>query len=240
MISYDQRIDVSVIDNSEEHKLFAAILEELKIAQKNDKWKKLETYGDFNPSFWNERLGDNELKLIHEQAQIKNFPDFTLVGSRHITIFDHFRVDGSKWTKSKGSSLMSMQSNTNIGVNKSTVEYNKENWIMNLTKVFENHAQKLKIYDSNIRNYIRDLNLESSHKDLKKPREVWFLIEDKSNIKIPKEAFITLSKLLNNKQSPNAVIYVVNPFDDVKLNLNNIAFIKNDNNALIELSHVYD
>lgn len=74
------------------------------------------------------------------------------------------------------------------------------------------HENKINNYNKNTDKYFLQSTNPHAAKDLNKPREMWFLIEDKTpiGIDVPKELFYCLADLLEDNINVDGVFYVRN------------------------------
>lgn len=191
----------------------------------------------------NRRFVNNDPKLIGEDEN--NSADFIIVNNDIVVLFNHFSIDASKQIykkeKFRGTEYQKL-----IGANKEKdlewiakeavkIQYAEKYWIENLHDSYKKHEKKIPDYMKNADNYFLNSTNPNSSIDLKKTREMWFFIEDRTpySYSAPISLFKALAFLLESNKEVNGVFYVRNgnPLD-IPRDYHNCLVIHNDVTAI--------
>lgn len=209
-------------------------------------------FGEIDTKYLEDRfLGTAE--AISEKP-IDNFPDFTLVKETLIIIMDHFRIDASpqlhKNGKSHGTSYQNLAGSMRLDnhsieesesiISNQNCEFSSKNLALNLRRTFESKASKIPKYKKRIIDHIKDISEPNGAiNDLRKPKEIWFVVEDVS----PSCGFsfigAPIAILLEHNPEVDGLIYIHNPIPgQLTFSWNSVAIIRNDAAALASLRNM--
>lgn len=231
------------VDNRTEGFLYCQFIALLKEASESELRDHPCLVGKLSSSEMNRRFGNFNPQITGEGKE--SSADYIIVNDNIVTMFNHFSIDASKPIYKKGV-IKGTEYQRTIGANKDKpvneiakeavkLEYSVKYWIDNLIHAYRKHEKKIENYYKNADKYFEESSNSNSSIDIKKTREMWFFIDDRTpnSYDTPKELFYALANLLEENRNVNGVFYIRNGNPtDIPRDYHSCLIIHNDELAI--------